>query len=284
MFERLKRVWLQAKAQRKIKKYDKKYRRAKPLLERPPSFHVEDAFDAFVKEFGGQKVSDILSEKKGMPLNADYFFKDHNVIAELKTIEGIYSGPDGPKQLTDTYIEAGYSGSDVMGLLWRNEPIPTDVSQLIRKRIRRSLEQRIKKARKQLKMTKEMFGTKDTKSLILIAMDSDPVFGHETMFGNIVNIMADNYMDEHTDGIVYMTPNTPSTAPNLSMEMSMWIPSYRDEGENSHFVDFVNLLGSGWLKFSGEKIGEETPILQMETEHEVRAVIELFGNRSNNNR
>ncbi|MEM7236716.1 MAG: hypothetical protein AAF501_02660 [Pseudomonadota bacterium] len=86
--------------------------------------NVEKTFDPFVAGFGGKKISDLIENKAQMPLNADYWFEAHNVIAELKTLEGIYSGPDAVKQLTQAFIDAGCTGSDVIGVFFRNDPVP----------------------------------------------------------------------------------------------------------------------------------------------------------------
>ncbi|AUQ65712.1 hypothetical protein [Phaeobacter inhibens] len=265
MFEKLKQWRSKAKARKRIEQYDRKYRKARPISERPEHLHVEETFDAFIAEFGGKKISDLIENKAQMPLNADYLFKDHNVIAELKTLEGIYSGPDATKQLTQAYIDAGCTGSDAMGLLLRNEPVPDAAARLMQKRVRRSIEQRIKQARKQLRKSKSVFGNENTKLLILIAMDQNPLFGHRTMLFNLAKIMGDNYADEHTDGVVYLNPNMPTKISPESMEFSGWYPFYRDDDVNDELSDFVNLLGNKWLNYYGKQIGETNPILELES-------------------
>lgn len=274
MFERLKQKRSKAKARKRIEKYDRKHRKARPLSERPEPLHVEETFDAFVAEFGGKKISDLIENKAQMPLNADYWFEEHNVIAELKTLEGIYSGPDAVKQLTQAYIDAGCTGSDVMGVFFRNEPVPEAAAKLMRKRVRRSIEQRIKQARKQLRKSKATFGNDDTKLLILIAMDQQPLFGHQTMLFNLATTMGDNYADEHTDGVVYMNPNIPTKIRPDGMEFSGWYPFYRDDDVNDELSDFVNLLGNRWLNYYGKQIGETNPILELESFDEMMAALD----------
>lgn len=265
----------EAKARKRIEKYDRKHRKARPLSERPEPLHVEKTFDAFVAEFGGKKISNLIENKAQMPLNADYLFEDHNVMAELKTLEGIYSGPDAMKQLTQAYIDAGCTGSDVMGVFLRDEPVPDSAAKLMRKRVRRSIEQRIKKARKQLRKSKATFGNDDTKLLILIAMDQQPLFGHQTMLFNLATIMGDNYADEHTDGVVYMNPNIPTKIRPDGMEFSGWYPFYRDDEVNHELSNFVNLLGNRWLNYYGRQIGETNPILEPESFDEMMAALDL---------
>ncbi|MEO9824209.1 MAG: hypothetical protein ABJF50_07315 [Paracoccaceae bacterium] len=273
MFKSLKARRAKRKARQKLLNYDKQYSRERLIAERPEPVHVEKTFDAFVAEFGGVKISELISKKAQMPLNADYLFEKHNVIAELKTLEGIYSGPDAFKQFSQAYIDSGCTGSDVMGFFWRGEKVPEDAAALMRKRIRRSIEQRIKKARKQLRKSKAEYGNDDTRCLILIAMDQKPIFGHQTMLFNLAKIMGDNYADEHTDGVVYFNPNMPTKFRADGMEMSGWYPFYRDEEVNVELSEFVNLLGNRWLNYYGRLVGETNPILELESEEEMTAAL-----------
>lgn len=275
MFKNLGKKRSEVRARRKIEQYEHEHSNARPMSERPAPLPVESTFDAFVQEFGGKKIADLIANKSLMPLNADYFFEKHNVIAELKTLEGIYSGPNAFKQLVQAYIDSGCTGSDVMGLIWREEDVPETAATLIRKRIRRSIEQRIKQARKQLRKSKSTFGSDDTRCLILVAMDQQPLFGHKTMLFNLAKIMGDNYADEHTDGVVYFNPNMPTKIRPDGMEFSGWYPFYRDNEVNGELSEFVNLLGNRWLQYYGKRIGQIKPILMLENFDEM--VVALDG-------
>ena len=54
---------------------------------RPEPLPVEVTFNEFVKQFGGQLISELLQADPQRPQNADYFFSSHSVIAELKCFE-----------------------------------------------------------------------------------------------------------------------------------------------------------------------------------------------------
>lgn len=275
LFEEFKSKRSKARARKKLDNYDRKYRKARPVSERPEAIPVEATFDNFIADFGGRKISDLIAQKAQMPLNADYIFEEQNVIAELKTLEGIYSGPDAFKQLMQAYIDSGCTSSDVMGLLLSGEEVPDAAATLMKKRIRRSIEQRIKRARKQLRKSKETFGNRDTRCLILVAMDQEPFFGHKTMLLNLAKIMGDNYTDEHTDGVIYFNPNTPTQMRPDGLELSSWIPFYRDDEVNLQLSKFVNLLGNRWLNYLGGQFGETNPILELDSPEEM--MTGLFG-------
>jgi hypothetical protein len=160
-----------------------------------------------------------------------------------------------------------------MGCLFRGEPLPERANNLVIRRLRRAFEQRIKKARKQLRQSKATFGNQDTQTLILIAMDQPPLFGHDNMLAMIARIMGDNYSDEHTDGVVYMNPNVPTQIRADGMEFSGWFPFYRDDEVNERLHGFVNLLGNRWLTYYAEQIGEAHPILELDSTDDMFAVL-----------
>jgi len=167
----------------------------------------------------------------------------------------------------------GEQEASFMGLLWRSEPIPEPVRLLIGKRMRRSLEERILKARKQLRHSKLLFGDDGTRALIIFAMDQVPLFGHSSMLGNIAKVMADNYSDSDTDGVIYLNPNTPTQMHRPGMEFAGWHPFYRDDVVNKELSQFVNLLGNRWLTFYGKKIGETNPILELKSPEEMMPLL-----------
>jgi hypothetical protein len=256
----------------KVAAYELLHRSNEPR-ERPPPISVERTFDNFVEKFGGTKISDILESKWKLPLNADYFFKDHNIIAELKTFEGVFSGPEAIRTLSQACVDAGCSASDLAGYVYWGEALPERASNLVLRRFRRAIEQRIKKARKQLRQSKSQFGNKDTQSLILIAIDQPPLFGHDIMLNTIAKLMGDNYSDEHTDGVIYMNPNAPTQPRADGMEFSGWFPFYRDDEVNKRLSGFVNLLGNRWLTYYAEQIGEVHPILELDSFKDIFAVL-----------
>lgn len=230
---------------------------------RPPPISVESEFDKFVEQFGGKKISSLLSSKALMPLNADYIFPSHNVIAELKTLSGLFSGQTGFENLKQAFIDAGSSEGQFDAFLFRTGEFPARAKDLVRSRIRRGLEKRIRTARKQLRKSKEMLGNEDTKALIIIAADQPPIFGHHIMITTLAMVMGDNYRDEHTDGVIYMNPNVPTKVSLDGMEFTGWFPFYRDDETNAELSEFVNLLGNRWLTSYASIIDQAHPILEL---------------------
>ncbi len=61
------------------------------------SLPTEETFDQFVKQFGGQKISDLLSNSPSFK-NADYLFREQNVIAELKNFQTDFGNQENFKE------------------------------------------------------------------------------------------------------------------------------------------------------------------------------------------
>lgn len=246
----------------KIQMYQRKLRRTVPEEPEPPPIHVESAFDDFVRMFGGDKISELITNTSDMPKNADYYFRSANVIAELKTMQGIFAGDEGISQLINAFRETGFSGSDVFGYFWRDEPLPEEVKALVRRRIRRGIEQRIRKARAQLRESSSQFGNLYTKKAILLAMDKPPIFGHDYMLYSIADVMGSRFWDEDTHVVVYFNPNMPTKISSNGLPMIGWYPIYCDDQINEELSPFIDLLGNQWLTFYGSNFGQSNPILK----------------------
>lgn len=263
------------KARRKFRAYEKAYRKSDSLPTGPAPIHVEELFDEFVSVFGGAKISDLLEDKGNLPLNADYFFSEHNVVAELKTIEGVFSGVEGLRQFRSLLNDLGYDDYESFRVMFHGNFVP-DIVKAVQRRVRRALESRISKARKQLKASKALVGNDQTYQVILIAVDNPPIFGHRFMLNSLVKLMADNYSDKEPDAVIYFNPNTPKKLYSDGMEYAGWYPTYRAHEDTPDLCDFVNLLGNRWLTYYGEAIGEPNPILEVSTEEEVHEANKAF--------
>jgi hypothetical protein len=250
----------------KLKRIVRNYERRNPYLGdgRPPlKIAVESEFDRLVVDFGGAKISSLLSDKSNLPRNADYFFQEDNVIAELKILEEGDS-PFGTWERFSSLIRAsGVSGESLVRSLIRESRLPREVLEVMQKRFRRTLEERIKFARLQLQESKRLVGDSRTRTLVLLANERFWFASHAWVFGQICKLMSENFDDERIDGIVYFSAGVVSRLSAGTREYSVWSPAYRKQGDV--LGDFVNRLGERWLKRCSELAGEPgLEILQVE--------------------
>lgn len=221
-------------------------------LKRPENVNVEEFFNEYVEYFGGQVVSKSDQNLTDRP-NADYLFKNDNVVAELKCFQKdlFNSEEDIPRifNFLDKWehknlIEQGDKIKIILGSKQLPKECYTDLLNACTKTIDRALH----KANKQIKESKKTFSLPDAKGLVLLCNDGNYFVQNDAFLGLIANLMGRKYMESDIDGFVYFTLNQVSTIPNSDLDWQLWVPSYRDENDED-FGNFVNKLG---YKFQNE--------------------------------
>src|SRR6266567_2712992 len=145
-------------------------------MQEPPHLHIESSFNEFVKEFNGELVSELLPDNPPFK-NADYLFRNDNVIAELKCLQkDILEEPDIKAKVNALYDVWVHKG--LVRPAWgtfevnvANLPLECqrEVYGLIKKPIKRTIE----KANKQIKSTKEHLNLPNAAGLLLLANDGN---------------------------------------------------------------------------------------------------------------
>lgn len=156
-----------------------------------------------------------------------------------------------PERLIRAYTHFGYNGSDVMGFLFRGEPMPERVAARLRQQIANPLRQALRKANKQIAATKHHLGAQDAFGLAVFANDNN--FGLTPV--DVLAILSNAALGLsqcHIDGFVYTTPNVYHHAGD-GIARSVWIPLYA-EGKEA-LADFVNPFGAAWIDYA-EQLGE----------------------------
>ena len=226
-------------------------------IRHPVLINTEEAFSSFVQSFrGGRLIRDIMPDAITMPLNADYFFEDDNVIAELKCLN------DDPtkvevlaERLIGAYRQCGLNGSDCLGYLFRGEPMQEIVKKKIFTATKRTLSSVVAKANKQIRASKSTLARQNAKGLLLVANNANYGFSPQTMY-RIIGDAANRLSDNHIDGYIYFTPNVYHAKPQSNIAQQLWVPAYR--GEDQHDLsDFVNLMGAAWENFFSQVTGDD---------------------------
>lgn len=152
-------------------------------MNRPQRIPVEPTFDEFVCGFGGSKVLDLLALRADLrgspPLNADYLFPADNVIAELKCLEEDTFSPDEFKEvfrsLMDDWQRRGVLPWHLFGgpIVVQSRDLPLVCQLELEKLISGTLRNVIKKANKQIRVTKETLNLPDTQGLLCGTLGRD---------------------------------------------------------------------------------------------------------------
>lgn len=222
-------------------------------LYKESALPAEETFDRFVKSFKGQKIADLLPGDPSFQ-NADYLFRNENVIAELKTLQTDFGTTD---LFRGKHIELvkQYLLEDRMTLsaIFHSAEQPKEYKRDMLRLFRPALGRIIKKANTQIKATKKELGLANTPGILLLINDDFVSLEPGLIASIICEILTHSYSS--IDAFVYLTLNHYVDIPGNSYANLLWIPFYSDRAPDS-LKDFVNKLGSQWFQFLEAETGE----------------------------
>lgn len=235
-------------------------------MNRPLYVPVEATFDEFVTSFGGEKVSALLAQRADLkgspPLNADYFFTNDQVIAEMKCLEeNTYSAKEF-NQLFHTLIQdwrnRGMIHWEVFGgpVLIQSRDLPLECQLELEKLINRRLRKIVTKANKQIRQTKETLKAPNAKGLLLLVSDGNCFLRPEHVLGLVGRILRDRFSS--INSIVYFTVNAAVDVPTIDRDGLLWIQSFREKVEPVA-LEFLSRLRAGWFQHLAVKLGLDIP-------------------------
>lgn len=140
----------------------------------PPPIEVEKEFSSFMKSFGAALVSEIVG---GSPqfANADYLFREHNIVGELKCMtKDVLADEYYKTKISDAaerWIAAGK-----MSAFWgtariETAALPVDCQREFFQILRKPVHGAIEKANRQIRETKTNLNLLDAKGLLLLVND-----------------------------------------------------------------------------------------------------------------
>lgn len=219
-------------------------------FKRPENVDVEDFFNEYVEYFGGQVIS--KNEQNLVDrANADYLFKNENVIAELKCFQkDLFNNDDDIPRIfnfLDKWEEKKLiEQSDKIKIVLGTKQLPKECYLDLLNACTKTIDRAIHKANKQISESKRTFKIPQAKGLVLLCNDGNYFVQNDVFIGLIANLMSRKYMDSDIDGFVYFTINQVATKPNSDLDWHIWVPSYRNENDKE-LTSFVNELGFKFL-------------------------------------
>lgn len=226
---------------------------------RPENIKVEEAFNSFVKAFGGDLVVDRLAPRAERGENADYVFDAAQVVAELKCLEkNLFAcEEDVPRieRMIQSHSESGaVSGHRALRWVLGQEPTPRVYREDMVRHARRTIETAVRKADHQIRATKSALDAEHYRGLLLIVSDGNYFLEPREVLALLLPLMQSRAKRSPVDGFVYFTANMATSHPDRLREELFWVPCYRDDGV-AEFAKFVNDLGRKWGRYYAEAIG-----------------------------
>jgi hypothetical protein len=193
---------------------------------------TESEIDKCVASIGGVKVSDLY---KGSPVfdNADYWFKQYNVVAELKCLmedKGQDNKTQGKVQnIFNSHLYSRESKVVIFGTVKVNS---SDVSEQCTKDIaevyRRPIQGIMKKANKQIRETKVELKATSAHGLLIIINDKNTALDpSQAMWMVTESLRRDGFRS--IDSVLYITLNLLASHPDINNDVAVWLESYRDK-------------------------------------------------------
>lgn len=223
-----------------------------------PRLKVEENFNEFVREIGGELVQNLIPKMHNLPRNADYFFASDCVIAELKCLEKDLFQDEKYRKKLDRMYERWVLGGLIRPLTSATDTVrlPEECSQEMLRLARRTIEDRIRSADNQIKETKASLDKPQAKGLLLLANDGNYSFESSAIRYLAGQILLARGEGSSIDGFVYFTVNMQATIPGSEKNWTVWAPAYRTATGNENLMEFVDRIGSQWASFYAKKLGE----------------------------
>lgn len=216
-------------------------------LKRQSSVNIELTFNEFVKDFGGQVVSEIIGKNPKFE-NADYLFQKDQIVAELKCLQkDFFRDIEYQKKidkLYDKWIKEGLISPFPKRLI-NSTDLPKKCQDDIIKIVKAPLKRIVEKANRQIKQTKKYFNLPNAKGVLLLANDGNYSLETEAVLNIATNIIRILY--SNINYIAYFTVNMPAQLITLDGNIYVWAMAH-GEKEKEFSYDFLHRLGDGWIK------------------------------------
>jgi hypothetical protein len=219
------------------------------------TFDLEkNLIDGFVYQCGGVRVTDLLSGKPTYK-NADYYFKEADVLTELKILKTEFASTPEHLKKFEALLQEWLADGRLSQAAWMGvEPIPEEFVHAHMMLIRQQIEGITKKANKQIKQTKEKLGLSSAKGLVLYLND-----GFYQPNPNLTMALIGDPMTRQMrsiDGYVVFNLRQKVFMPDDPFGRFFWLPKYRTS-DDIDLSDFVNNLGAAWFRHLEELSGHK---------------------------
>jgi len=218
------------------------------------SFEVENLFNKFVEEVGGELVERLLPASPTFN-NADYLFREDTVIIELKCLQNDFpSNAEFKDKIENLYKKWLREKSIPYKAIFNRNKLPKRKKQEINNLYKEPIKRVVKKANRQLRETANYFGIENTRKLLLIASDGLYSLEPNMLLAIIGEILIKEFSS--IDGFVFFTLNRYVNIPKNKYANELWVPYYNENSSSTDLPDFVNGLGRKWGDFMEATIGE----------------------------
>lgn len=222
---------------------------------------VQEAFTGCVKNAGGLALDEVLRQP-GFS-NADFWFPQDNVVAELKCLsEDYWSRDDFSKSVARMYhswVLKGWAPAPTSDRTFANlQDLPKQCSDELTAPLKKKLEDgTVKKANRQIRETKEHFGATDAKGLLLLVNDGNFALPPSMVRHLLARILNDKYSS--INNVIHFSVNETVGVPGAETTARFWLQW--GFGRSPISKEFVEALRNSWFSHLSALTGERVYVL-----------------------
>jgi hypothetical protein len=206
---------------------------------------IEPEFDEFVRQSGNVVIRETIAKSPTFQ-NADYFFPEDNIIAELKCLEqDKFNDPRTQEKLGRLWIKWRQRG-DVSGRIpeiIHSKNLPDRCQKDMYRVYSNPIRHRIKKANRQIRETKKAMNLPDARGLLLIANDGNLALDPAAMVHILFESVRNNFSE--IDNFVFFTANLFVRLSNPPKQSLIWFNGVIDDA-TAIGEPFIRKLFDGW--------------------------------------
>lgn len=210
---------------------------------------TEPDIDRFIASVGGERVDGLFPNATFQ--NADYVFKAPKVIVELKILETEF-GATREFVEKETALHRELAQRFGLGPILRGETEPAKFYARAKRALYRAPLGRItKKANRQLRETRQAFGSEDFLGVLWLVNDNFRQIGSDLALDLLGSTLVGQ--NSNVRALIYTT-NHYVDMPGSDLANLLWVPLYAEDAPD-HLREWVNWLGSKWGDFCEQELG-----------------------------
>ncbi|TXI44537.1 MAG: hypothetical protein E6Q50_17655 [Lysobacter sp.] len=214
---------------------------------------VEAAWKNFVCSIGGSSLDKELEFPRSFE-NADFYFPESCIVAELKEIKTDFANAVLFNQKHNALLSRLFRNNPEWrpSLLGGDGSYPEWFLQEYIRLFRPHLQRILKKANSQIRETKKHFEVYTNTGVLLLVNDDFISIGPGLIRAMVSDILLHNYSS--IDCCVYLTVNRYVELPGSNVPRLLWAPAYSDRAPD-YLANLINALGAKWFRYLETLIG-----------------------------
>jgi hypothetical protein len=227
---------------------------------------IPKTMDAVVRSLGGVVSDD--SNEPNKPRNADYWFPDACVIAELKCwtedLAAKASFQEQIQRLHRSWVARGLVRPLSAGVnRISTSDLPPACAEEFTSLIKKKVEGLVREAAAQIKETRQRLDP-SAKGLLLLANDGNPLMKMDAVAHVLHRILKRQHSAIHS--LIYFSANERVQVPGFPIPTAFWCPM-GIEGREGISKAFLDRLSDGWFrKVSGQLGGQSLPVFTVKSD------------------